>query len=260
MGKAELRQQETLKLLESTPVMLIAHLAEHFHITSETMRKDLTILENEGRVIRTRGSVALVEPKEHAMPYKLREDVHKEEKALIGKTAISLIEEGDIVLFESSTTTLFLCQELLLTPELLKTITVITNSFFIAQIFEMGHLCRKLLFLGGWLTPTESAAKGSLTTAFLSQFRVDKTFISGAALDSTLTLLADHENNLRFQQTAIECADTSILLLDKHKYPVRGLYTVSDLSNIDYLVSDINFTEPDELKLKQLKVKILHAE
>lgn len=259
MDKIKVRRQSIVKLLENAPMIPVSELASLLGVTMETIRKDLTVLDEQGIVVWRHGGAALTERSGAPIPYAVRESFHKEGKRQIAKVACTFIQEGDSLLLESSTTTMALCQELLEQPELLKTLTIITNSLYITQLFEMGALVKNIFFLGGWLICSEGAAQGQYTCDALRQFRPDKVFLSGAALDEDLRLTAYYENDRSFQQEAMKCAQCTILLLDKAKYPSSGLFSVSDLGAVHYLVTDARLPESALERLRKKHVKFVFA-
>lgn len=259
MEKVKARRDEILKLLETAPMMPVSELAGLLGVTKETVRKDLAALEEQGLAVWRHGGAALTERSAAPIPYALRESFHKEGKRRIARAACTLIRENDSLLLESSTTTMALCHELLERPELLRSLTIITNSFYITQLFEMGSLVKNLLFLGGWLIASEGATQGRHTYEALRQFHPDKAFLSGAALNESMQLTAYYENDMCFQQESMQYAKSTILLLDKAKYPSTGLFTVSDLRPVQYLVTDAEFPEHGQELLRKQRVNFISA-
>ena len=254
MDKVKARRESIVKLLETAPIIPVTEMADLLGVTKETIRKDLTVLEKQGLVVWRHGGAALTERSTAPIPYTLRESFHKKGKRQIAKAACALIQEADFLMLESSTTTMALCQELLERPELLKTLTIVTNSLYIAQLFEMGALVKKLFFLGGWLTSSEGATEGRYTCDSLLRFHPDKVFISGAALDEKMRLTAYYENDMYLQRQAIQCGKRVILLLDKTKYPSAGFFAVSDLTSIHCLVTDVEFPERERKWLSLIHI------
>lgn len=257
MDKIKVRREEILKLLETAPMIPVSELASLLGVTKETVRKDLAALEEQGLAVWRHGGAALTERSAAPIPYALRESFHKEGKDRIARTACTLIGEGESILLESSTTTMAFCQAMLEKPELLATLTVITNSFYITQLFEMGGLVERLFFLGGWLTASEGATQGRCTCETLRQFHPDKALLSGAALNEKMQLTAYYEDDMSFQQEAIRCAKSTVLLLDKAKYPSTGLFAVGDMSRITYLVTDAGLPEHGQELLRKRNVNLI---
>lgn len=260
MDKIKSRRQSIIKLLESAPMIPVSELASLLGVTKETVRKDLAALEKEGLAVWRHGGAALADRAAGPIPYALRKSFHKEGKRQIARAACALIEEGDTLLLEGSTTTMALCQELQERPELLETLTVITNSFYITQLFEeLGTAVKRLFFLGGWLTSSQGTTQGQHTCETLGQFRPDKAFLSGAALGKDLELTAYYENDMYFQREVLRHAKYAILLLDQAKYPSTGFYNVSGLEPIDCLVTDADLPARAQELLRKKNVKFVLA-
>lgn len=258
IDKIEVRRQAILKMLEQSPMIMVSELASSLHVTMETIRKDLSVLEQKGLVVRIHGGAALLD-RGKPIPYTLREVINKEGKHNIAKAACGLVKKGDTLILENSTTTVAFCHELIEQTELLQSLTIITNSFYIAQLFEMGALCKQLFFLGGWVTKEQHATQGAFTAQSLRQFQTDWAFLGGAALNRQFQLTAFYESDMFFQKEAIKAAAQIVVLLDNSKYGSSALYHVSDLDAVDYLVADIIFNEQELKLLEQKKVKLVYA-
>ena len=259
MGKLENRRNSILKILEKTQLATVADLSEELDVTMETIRKDLLVLEDENKIVRIHGGAALANQEQDFIPYGIRKNINSEEKRRVAKKALELICEGDSILLENSTTTAALCQQLLEQPEILRTLTVITNSFYMVQCLKAGELCRRLLFLGGWVSSSESSTLGAVTTDMMKEIRVNKAFISGAALNDRLELTAYYERDMQFQQEAIRQSDEAVLLLDSGKYPKSGGMSVAGLEAFGALVTDLSFTESQKKELAERGIRLLQA-
>ena len=217
--KQEERRQKILNILTMVPIATVLELADQLDVTPETIRKDLTELAAAGEIVRIHGGAALAGDTDGSVPYMAR----AEEK------------------------------------NLLKTLTIVTNSFHIASILEMGELCSKFFFLGGRMSSSEQLARGPLTVDFMKKFCVNKAVLSGAALGEKLSVSAYYENDRIFQKTAMECADQTILLLDSSKYPESAVMEVAHLTDFDYLVTGIRFDEKKKNVLNGSRLKIVEV-
>ena len=139
MNKAEERYQEIIEILKENPIVTVADFAERLSVSMETIRKDLNILSEQGKIVRVHGGAALAGNTEMASPFQFREGVRRREKQKLGKEAVKLIQKGDTLIIESSTTTAEFVKELVKVPELLKTLTIVTNSIHILTLVEMGE-------------------------------------------------------------------------------------------------------------------------
>ena len=118
------RKNEILSILQKEQRVLVAELSTRYQVTEETIRRDLEKLEKEGFVKKTYGGAVLNKNSTIDMPLKIREKTNRKEKQKIAQTVASLIEDGESIMLDSSSTSLMIAQEL----KKKKKLTVITNS------------------------------------------------------------------------------------------------------------------------------------
>jgi DeoR/GlpR family transcriptional regulator of sugar metabolism len=247
-GKPDARRRKILDILAQIPISSTIQLAAAAKVSTETMRKDLDALAQEGLIIKVHGGVALANPVVSEIPFDLRATMNAGEKRRIAGAALCLIQKNDSIVLESCTTSLELAKALTLDPDLLETLVVVTNSFSIASVFEGGRRCQKLFFLGGWVKPDQYSVLGSQTAKMLGDFHVNKAFISGAALSENLILTGYYDDDVAFQKTAIASAKETVLMIDSSKFGKAAVLSVARLSELDYLVTD-KVLDKDERKL-----------
>ena len=258
-NKLHARRKLILDTLGQIPICTIQYLSETAKVSTETIRKDLGALANEGLIVKVHGGAALANGTS-AIPFGERATHHAREKKRIVKAAVALIASGDTVILESCTTNLELAKLLLTDTDLLETLTVITNSFPVAELFENGKKCRELFFLGGKVYADQRNTHGSQTAGMLKEFRADKAFLSGAALSGKNILSAYYEDDALFQKAAIEAADKIILMIDHSKFEKTAVFSVADLSLFDYIVSDKLLSPQEQSRMEsEYGVRWLHV-
>lgn len=256
MEKMELRRQSILKFLEQGQMFSVTEMAAHFNVTTETIRRDLSELEKSGLVVKFHGG-AILTKKGEPVPYIQREMIHREEKQRIAEAASKLIQEKNILIIEGSTTSTALCQELLKVPVLLKSLTIITNSIRIVELLEFGDLCADLIFLGGRVSAKEQTTYGIITAKNLELIHADYAFLSAATLNHKFHFLTYYERDMIFQQAAIANANKTVFMIDASKFGISGVYDVNDMSSVDYLITDISFSEEDLELLNRKNVAVI---
>lgn len=259
MGKLNSRREQILRILEKKQLTTVAELSEQLEVTTETIRKDLLCLEHAGKIVRIHGgrrwpTMRRILPLQH--PQELKQQ-RKAESG--GEGGGANPGEGQHPSGEQYHHGGSVSCSLLERPELLKTLTVVTNSFYIAQCLKSGQLCMRLLFLGGWVSETEASTLGTITTDMMQLVRVNKAFLSGAALNRKLELTAFYERDMLFQQKALEHADETILLLDSTKYPASGVLAVALVKEFSCLVSDISFPKEQLESIRDSGVLLVKA-
>lgn len=260
MNKAEERYNEIIEILKNNPIVTVLEFAERLSVSPETIRKDLNVLADQGQVMRIHGGAALAGDKTVISPFQFRKTVHQEEKHLLARAACEMIEPGDSLIIESSTTMVELVKILLEKKDLLRTLTIVTNSIHIITLLEMGKLCARVFLLGGWISESEQSTQGQLTAGELKNFHVDKCLLSGAALGKNLYLTSFYEDDMLFQKQAMKSASQTILLLEAGKYPSTAVLAVAPLSQFDRLVTNILFDEEQQEKLDNSNLQVTYVD
>lgn len=250
MSKAQERQNAILSSLRYVQISTAQSLAEEFNVSTETIRTDLKVLSQENKVVLTHGGVMLPADSDDYFPFDLRRKKNYASKSQIGKVASCLVEKGDAILLENSTTSLALIEALLKQKDLLETLTIVTNSFSIAALIEPSHLFKQFFFFGGWVDFTQHATTGSAMIEGLSQLYIDKAFLSAAALSRDGVITSYYENDRVFQRTALKQAKETILMVGKEKYGKEALIRVTDLSSFSKIVTDADLTEEEKQQIK----------
>lgn len=259
MNKAEERYIEIIEILKNNPIVTVAELAERLSVSPETIRKDLNYLAEQKEIVRIHGGAALASETAGSPPFSSRKTMRQREKRMLAEAACGLIEPGDSLIIESSTTMVELARVLLEQPELLKTLVIVTNSFHVAALFEMGRLCARMFFLGGWLNPEEQSAQGQFTSSQLKSFHVDKCLLSGAALGRNMQLSSYYEDDMMFQKQAMKCATQKILLVEAGKYPSSAILSVAPIGVFDSVVTNIDFDRDSMERLETSGTRLLYV-
>ena len=237
-SKLDKRRKEILNILARVPISSTQQLAEDTGVSNETMRKDLDALADEGLIVKVHGGVALAGGAVAEIPFDLRATHYAAEKRAIAQSAIRLIYPKDIIILESCTTNLELAKELVMLPDLLETLIVITNSFAIASTFDGGRKCKKMFFLGGWVHTQQFSCLSYQTVTQLKEFHVNKAFLSGAALSENYIVTGYYDEDVAFQRAMLEAAQKSILMIDHSKFDQAAVFSVAPLADFDYLITD----------------------
>ena len=166
------RKNEILSILQKEQRVLVAELSTRYQVTEETIRRDLEKLEKEGFVKKTYGGAVLNKNSTIDMPLKIREKTNRKEKQKIAQTVASLIEDGESIMLDSSSTSLMIAQEL----KKKKKLTVITNS--VEVLIELSG-CEgiKVISTGGTLRDSSLSLVGKMAQDVLEKYYVDKAIL-----------------------------------------------------------------------------------
>lgn len=230
------REEDILKLLSYNESTSIKELSKKLFISEPTVRRDLTSMEQKGKVIRTHGGVILKPPAlDENLPLYIREKEHNDEKILIAKKAVSLIKDGNLIMLDSSTSSLSIIPHL----KDFKEIIVVTNSAKASVM--LGELKIKNYCTGGQLINNSLAFVGSHAEKYLKSFNADICFISVRTLtnEGMLTDNAVEENNIR--KVMLSVSGKKVLLLDTQKIGAPCIHNLCTVDDITDIVSEKKF-------------------
>jgi len=152
MEKNEAREQVLMNALNIRGKMNTEEVMEMLNVSESTARRIFIRLESKGEVIRTIGGIQLAQENPMAYSFERINKQNLEQKIQIGVVGANLIESGDVVFFDSGTTTLQVCNALVrrINEELLSNVTFFTNS--LANLNVLSSVC-KVQLIGGQYRP-----------------------------------------------------------------------------------------------------------
>jgi DeoR family transcriptional regulator of aga operon/DeoR family fructose operon transcriptional repressor len=241
------RQQRIKQLVLTQGSLRVTELAEQFGVSEMTIRRDFELLEEAGHLERTFGGAVASEQTAFETSYTVRLSKHKTEKTAIASYAASLIQDGDSIALDASTTCLALARELSKRP-----LTIITNSLDCA--IELRSSSAKVLLTGGYLRQVSGSFAGPLALKALQEFRVDHCFISAKGVSLEDGFMDSDPDEVEVKRTMLTAAAKKTALLDSSKFDKRALVRICGIAEVDLMVSD-DYLSPDwQNKLKSAQV------
>jgi DeoR/GlpR family transcriptional regulator of sugar metabolism len=197
------------------------------------------LLEREGMVKRVYGGAVLAKPSNYEPPYLLRQKVKMEEKERIGRAAAKLIESGDTIAIDVGTTTLELAKAIADRERL----TVLTNSiavaYYLMESLNGGRFSGKIIVIGGELNPEQQSLSGAIGEQVMTQFRVDKAFISIGGI-SMKRGVSDYDlAEAGMSRRMVEAANQTIVLTDDSKLNKEAFIEIVPIRRVNTIVSNV---------------------
>ena len=185
-----------------------------FKVSIETVRRDLSYLEDRGLLERVYGGAVKkkfmsVEPK-----YLSRENVNLAEKQSIAKQAESLILDNETVFFDLGTTVQLIASKL----DSNKNITAFTNSLRTAMCLADKN--QEVIIPGGKIRSGEYSVSGSISEDCMSNYNVEKAFIGvGGITENEISDFIIDEARLRSK--IIKNAEKVVIVADFSKIGIK---------------------------------------
>lgn len=245
------RRQEILKLLSMLRHVTVGDLSERLKVSEVTIRKDLTMLEESGCLIRTRGGAQIAEDSRLLRTVDLRQQDHVEEKRRIAEKARELIREGETIYLDAGTT----CSHLAAAVKHMS-LRVVTNS--IDVIIELADAPEISLFtLGGSYRREAGSFIGPIPISTLDNFQIETCFIGTTGFTLRGQFSAQNIIESQLKQKVLSVSHRKIILADSSKAGKTAFSVFARTGDADMLITDRKFT--DEAALQALGLEVLFA-
>lgn len=220
-------------------------MVDQIHYSSATINRDLNKMEVLGLVKRSYGGVEAAK-KEHLPALPERQFYMKKEKRRIAGAAAQLIQNGDTLFLDGSTTVQYLLPFL----SEKKDLRILTNNMRLA--IELSNLDFDVVCLGGHVTERPHVLDGDETIETAQKYQAHKMFFS---LDAITIDGNVHGVHYLLYKTMMKNSDEVYLLIDQTKIVQRLDTKLCDFSALSGVISD--FTFPDETKKMYPNVKFI---
>lgn len=253
---AEERQQSIAELITTRGRVSVADLSTSYGVTTETVRRDLAVLDRAGVVRRVHGGAVPASALTVTEPgVGEREYTRAVQKDAIAAAAVDYLPpSGGSAVLDAGTTTGRLAGLLGNDREL----TLVTNSVPIAaRVASLGGI--NLRMLGGRVRGTTQAAVGEEALAALEWLRVDVAFIGTNALSIGHGLSTPDSDEAAVKRAMVATANHVVVLADSSKIGREHLVSFARLNNIDVVVTDAEIDDTDRKSLIDNGIEVVIA-
>jgi len=227
------RKNEILAKLRAEQRVLVSELSAHYGVTEETIRRDLDKLEKEGYATKTYGGAIWGNSTKADLSNTIRNKTNVDAKRSIATVAASIIEDGDHIMLDDSSTSLYIAKQI----KEKKNITVITNSIEI--IMELAGLEGwTIMSTGGTLKSDSLALVGHQAQQTLLNYHVDKAFISCKGIDRNNGVTDSSESHSLNKQAMLRSARQTYLCLDDSKFDKTSFVKITDFPALAAVVTN----------------------
>lgn len=235
----EARQQTIIDLLIQHHSLTTDVLSTQLNVSKETIRRDLSELQAQGKVLRNHGRAKYIhwENQDSGDPFHIRLKSHFTHKADIAREALEWIEAGMVIALDASSTCWYLARQL---PDI--DIQVFTNSHPIC--LELGKREQiQLISSGGKLERKYGCYVNPSLISQLKLLDIDLFIFSCEGIDSHGGLWDSNRVNAGFKSLLLKRASQSLLLIDKSKFNRSGEARIGHLDEVTHIVSDTQLNE-----------------
>ncbi len=246
------RREQLLRFVETQQRVTINQICQEFLVSPATARRDLEILEQEGKVRRFHGGALLTASAPPEPPFAERSAEQAEEKRRIGRAAAALVNDGETLFLGSGTTVLETARNLRQHREL----TVITNSLLVMNMLaDVPDIT--LVGLGGILRSTEQSFIGHLTELALSELRVNKVIMGIRAIDLDTGITNDYLPETQTDRKILSISREVIVVADHTKCARLSSVFLAPLTQVHTFITDMLAPEEFTAALSDLGIQVL---
>ncbi|MCM3217887.1 DeoR/GlpR family DNA-binding transcription regulator [Niallia taxi] len=225
------RLEAIVQYLQANERIDIETICELNHVSKDTARRDLILLEEAKRVIRIRGGAKRTQLHNEVYNFDERAEMAFAAKNEIGKLAASLIREGDHLILDASTTVLALTKYLSSQNH-----NIVTNSMDVANEL-LGKENIRINLLGGTVSKNHRAIYGSRAIKDIQDYKVNKCFIGTCGISEAGLSTSIEEEGL-LNREMVRSSDTVIVLVDSTKFNKTFFQKVCGLEDIDIVITE----------------------
>jgi DeoR/GlpR family transcriptional regulator of sugar metabolism len=222
------RRQFLLDLLRRQPGLGVPEIAKALGISEGTVRHDLNALQEEGRLTRFHGGAVLIEQRNfNNTSFASRHREHAPEKEIIARTAANLVQDGDSILLDASSTIYYFALAL----ESRQHLRVVTNGMDVARLLAQNST-NTVILIGGILNPDGSSVTGLFGEQVIQELHIQKAFVSCSGFSIGRGLTEVHLEEAQLKRKAIESAQQVHALVDSSKLGKEDLTSFARLDQI----------------------------
>lgn len=227
------REHEIISILKAADGFVTVHqLCERLFASESSIRRDLKALEAQGLVRRSYGGAALAAGALiGSFDCRTRQNIS--EKCDIAKKAAGMIQDGEVIFLDQSSTSFYLARELMNKSS----VTVVTNNIEILMLLSGTEL--RVLSSGGYLSSeNRNCLIGGDAQDIFSQIHADHLFFSVKAISEEGAVMDCSREEIIVRNVMLRNSRSRVLLCDSSKFGQRACFQQCTLADVDCLISE----------------------
>ncbi|MCO5093592.1 DeoR/GlpR family DNA-binding transcription regulator [Bosea sp. (in: a-proteobacteria)] len=231
MSKKSVRHEKILAALDRNPALRVNELSDEFGVSSETIRRDLAVLDEAGKISRTYGGAVRNVVFEPGLAERLKLQVR--ERWEIAEAALSLLDGVDTLFIGGGSTVLHFARAL---RRLSRPLYVLTPSFSVAMELSSNPRMR-IMSLPGLFDGSEGLVHGPDTLAAIGKYSAPVAVLGVSGIDergASGSFIA----GAQVYSAMVEQSRRSLILADALKFDKRALVDIATWTPNIHLVTD----------------------
>jgi DeoR family transcriptional regulator of aga operon len=245
---------QILAALTDSGAVHVGELARRFRVSEATLRRDLTLLEEQRLLTRTHGG-ALAQDLAYELPVRYRDGQQRDAKRAIARQALRRVPAGPhVVALTGGTTTSEVARQLADRGEL----TVVTNALNIAIDLVMRPRV-KLVVVGGVSRPQSYELVGPWAEEVIASVNIGTVFVGVDGIAAPDGLTTHDEIEARTNRAMIMRSKRVIVVADGTKLGRVMLARIVGLDAVHELITDADADPAAVTALRRAGVEVTVA-
>lgn len=249
---SEERRDKIIELLNNNGRVLAKELADMFELSIDSIRRDLSIMEEKGLLKRTHGgAIPASKVRSNPLPSSERYLESAPHQEAISKKAVTFINKNDTLFIGGAGIHYGMLKFLPDVP-----LTILTNSMKIADELKERELIDTYL-VGGKVKPSGNITD-TLANEFIRQFSIDICFVTGGGVSKNGISTSTPEV-ASFGRAVSEVSRQTICLAPHEKLGVDFFAKQSPITQIDMLITDNQASIDVVEEIESVGIKVVIA-
>lgn len=227
------RREQIVTLLEEHRRASVVGLSQQFGVSQATIRTDLDALAAQGLLIRTHGGAVALDQNRLELSFDFRRRLHAAQKNRIGAAAAAMIEDGEAIILDASTTALSVATQIKDCREL----TVMTNGIFIAMAL-INAPGINVVMPGGFLRRDSASMVGDEGHDFIERFNFQRGFFGAKGLTIAEGLTDVNNAEVAIKRDLVARAKQVVAIVDNSKWGRVGFASFASIDQVNCVITD----------------------
>jgi DeoR/GlpR family transcriptional regulator of sugar metabolism len=250
------RRQSLLDILRKQPGLRVPELAVTLSVSEGTVRNDLNALEQQGLLMRVHGGAVLHQQDQFQNnSFIRRHQQNPAAKFAIAREAAGLVNDGDSILLDASSTAYYLAQALSERQRL----RVMTNGFQVARELAQ-NTANMVILIGGIVNNESSSVTGLLSEHIIEELHIQKAFLSCSGFSLERGMTEVHLAEAQLKRKVIESSQELFALVDASKFGKEDLTSFARPEKITRLFTDQHLSSDWLERLRQAGIEFTICE
>ena len=235
--------------------MEVDELSSILHVSPSTIRRELSLMETDGLLVRTHGAAHLRLPIDYDFPYANRAAKQLDEKRAIALAAMQLVTPGMTLALVGGSTCTALARMLRPLDEL----TIVTSAINVALELQ-GQSTKHVIVTGGTLNRNSYELVGSQAVSSLENIHCQMAFLGASGMSPEYGLSMSDEPEAAVGRALIASTERAVVLADHTKLGKRGLVRVCPLDQLSLFITDARAAPEQLMSLRRAGLEVIAAE